>query len=117
MGLVEYAGRPRFKLSESKSTLPGRKQVFREKSSGKAVRDVIALHDEKLPGAPLLAPVMTKGKRLEPPEPLENCRERCRVELEGLPEKLLALPKADPPYPVELSPGLIRMSRALGSTV
>src|SRR6185503_15655273 len=26
--LVEYAGRPKMKLSESKATLPGRKQIF-----------------------------------------------------------------------------------------
>jgi len=48
--LAEYAGRPTLKLSESKLTLPGRKQVFREKSSGKAVRDVIGLYEEKPAG-------------------------------------------------------------------
>src|SRR5206468_7367220 len=35
--LAEYSGRPKLKSSESKATLPGRKQVFREKSSGKIV--------------------------------------------------------------------------------
>jgi nicotinate phosphoribosyltransferase len=115
--LAEYAGRPRLKLSESKSTLPGRKQVFREKSSGKAVRDVIGLHDEKLPGEPLLALVMTGGKRLHPLEPLENCRNRCRAELEALPENLLSLAKSDSPYPIDLSPGLTQLSRTLGDTL
>jgi nicotinate phosphoribosyltransferase len=107
--LAEYAGRPRLKLSESKSTLPGRKQIFREKSSGRVVRDVIGLHEETLSGQPLLALVMSNGKRLQVPEPLENCRNRCRAELEGLPEKLLSLGRTDSPYPIDLSPGLSRL--------
>src|SRR3989475_6435956 len=93
--LAEYGGRPRLKLSESKSTLPGRKQVFREKSSGKAIRDVIGLREEKLAGQPLLAQVMSKGWRIPPQEPLENSRNRCRAELEALPVELLGLAKAD----------------------
>src|SRR5437773_10716976 len=35
--LVEYAGRPKLKLSEWKSTLPGGKQIFAQKPSGKPV--------------------------------------------------------------------------------
>src|SRR5438034_9056077 len=68
--LVEYAGRPKLKLSESKSTLPGRKQILRQKTSGKAVRDVIGLRSEELSGEPLLIPVMSKeiGRA--------SCRER-----------------------------------------
>ena len=112
--LAEYAGRPTLKLSESKLTLPGRKQVFREKSSGKAVRDIIGLWEEKLPGQPLLAQVMSKGSRFSPQEPLENSRNRCRVELEALPEKLLSLSKAGAPYPVDLSPELIRLRSTIG---
>ena len=75
--LVEYAGQPRIKLPEHKSTLPGRKQVFRQ-----AGRDVIALSDETLPGVPLLSKVMANGRRLTPPENLESCRTRCRSEVE-----------------------------------
>ena len=104
--LAEYAGRPKLKLSESKATLPGRKQVFREKSLDKAVRDVIALQQENLPGQPLLVQVMSNGRRVGPPESLENLRKRCRAELESLPQKLLSLSKTDSPYPVDLSSDL-----------
>ena len=111
--LTEYAGRPKMKLSESKSTLPGRKQVFRERSGGKTLRDVIALADEKgISGEPLLSKVMANGRRMGPPERLDDCRARCRSELKGLSERLLSLSKAEPGYPVELSPGLAKL-RAL----
>ena len=112
--LAEYAGRPTLKLSESKLTLPGRKQVFRETSSGKAVRDVIGLYDENLPGQRLLVRVMSHGRRLQPAESLGACRRRCAEELQGLPEKLLRLSKADSPYPVDLSPGLVRLRSTIG---
>ena len=102
--LAEYAGTPRVKLSESKATLPGRKQVFRERT-----RDVIGLHGEDRPGRPLLSLVMQGGKRTAPREGLEICRDRCRAELERLPEELLSLRKADSPYPVDLSASMIRL--------
>ena len=104
--LAEYAGRPKLKLSESKSTLPGRKQIFREKSSGRAVRDVVGLQDEKVPGEPLLIPVMSKGRRTQPSDPLETCRNRCRAGLNSLSEALRSLSKADTPYRIDLSAGL-----------
>ena len=107
--LVEYAGRPKLKLSESKSTLPGRKQILRQKTSGKAVRDVIGLRSEELSGEPLLIPVMSKGRRIQPAETLDTCRNRCCAELKSLPDELLSLSKADAPYPVELSAGLERL--------
>ena len=104
--LVEYAGEPKMKLSESKSTLPGQKQVYRERS----VRDVIALADEKnIAGEPLLNKVMENGRRTVPAEPLSQCRARCKAELDDLPERLHSLSKARPEYPVDLSPELSRM--------
>jgi nicotinate phosphoribosyltransferase len=102
--LAEYAGRARMKLSESKSTLPGRKQVYRE-----AARDVIGLWDEKHAGRPLLAQVMRDGKRTSPRETLQSCRSRCRAELNSLPEELLSLVKADSSYPVSLSASMMRL--------
>jgi nicotinate phosphoribosyltransferase len=102
--LAEYAGRPRMKLSESKSTLPGRKQVYREDG-----RDVIGLWEEKHAGRPLLLQVMRAGKRTLPVETLESCRNRCRAELHSLPAQLLGLAKADSPYPVSLSASMMRL--------
>jgi nicotinate phosphoribosyltransferase len=108
--LVEYAGQPKMKLSESKATLPGRKQVWRQMSGGKAVRDVIALMGEfSAEGEPLLTKVMENGRRSAGPEPLEHCRARCREGLDALPDRLISLSSADPAYPVDLSPGLAEL--------
>ena len=112
--LVEYAGKAKMKLSESKSTLPGQKQVYRERSGGRLVRDVIALSEEGyVQGEPLLVKVMEKGRRLASPEPLDQCRARCKTELDALPEHLLTLSKSFPEYPVELSAELSRLKTSL----
>jgi nicotinate phosphoribosyltransferase len=116
--LVEYAGKAKMKMSESKSTLPGRKQVFREKTSGKAVRDVITLINEKdIAGEPLLVKVMENGRRVQPAEPLEVSRERCRIERGAFPERLMSLSKSDPGYSVDLSPGLRQLQSAIRSVL
>jgi nicotinate phosphoribosyltransferase len=112
--LVEYAGKAKMKLSESKSTLPGQKQVYRERSGGRLVRDVIALSEEGyVQGEPLLVKVMEKGRRVGSAEPLDQCRARCKTELDALPEHLLTLSKGFPEYPVELSPRLSRLKTSL----
>ena len=109
--LTEYAGKPKMKLSESKATLPGKKQIFRLQEGGKAVRDVIGLTSETgLKGDPLLVKVMENGRRIHPPEPLEVCRERCRAERNALPPELLRLDKVEPGYRVELSEALSALS-------
>jgi nicotinate phosphoribosyltransferase len=117
--LVEYAGIPRMKLSEEKSTLPGRKQIFRERKEGNAkfTHDTIALAQEALSGAPLLIKVMEKGRRTRPIESLDQTRARCHAEINALPENLMSLSSADPGYPVELSPQLIRMRADLLKTL
>jgi nicotinate phosphoribosyltransferase len=115
--LAEYGGMPRMKLSESKSTLPGRKQVFRQSESGKSLRDVIGLMDESgVAGCPLLEKVIENGHRLHAPEPLSVCRDRCRAEIESLPEELKSLSKAEPGYTVELSPQLTQMRLSVLAT-
>jgi nicotinate phosphoribosyltransferase len=114
--LVEYAGFPRMKLSESKTTLPGRKQIFRQVSSRKAVRDILGLAGEKnVFGEPLLLKVMENGRRTTNPDPLETCRLRCKAQLDALPDRLLDLSRADPVYPVELSPELSSLQRKVSA--
>ncbi|HEY2382491.1 MAG TPA: nicotinate phosphoribosyltransferase [Terriglobia bacterium] len=108
--LVEYAGQAKMKLSESKATLPGRKQVYRERSGREMTRDIIGLADERnVPGEPLLHKVMENGRRTAPPEPLSQCRARCKADLDAIPARLHNLSKADPDYPVDLSPQLSQL--------
>lgn len=86
------------KLSESKSTYPGAKQVFRfANRAGKWQNDLIALASESHPTAfPLLVPVMRAGKRLAPSEPLAAARSRCTESLKQLPARLLSIQHAAP---------------------
>ncbi len=106
--LVAYGGRGRMKLSAGKSSLPGRKQVYRFQESGTYTRDVIALADEDVPdGTPLLIPVMCEGKRLPAGHSdLGAARERAKWQRQALPSRLHALETADPPYSVEVSASL-----------
>ena len=79
--LVEYAGRPRLKLSTGKVLLPGRKQVFRMERDGTADHDVIARRDEQQPGRPLLQRVMQGGQRCGERVTLDAARDLARREL------------------------------------
>jgi nicotinate phosphoribosyltransferase len=107
--LVEDAAGPKMKLASGKVTLPGRKQVWRL-----ADRDVVALHDEDVPGGrPLLVPVMAGGRRTGS-EPLATVRERCGAALAGLPADLRSLdPAPQPVWPVDVSPGLTALAGRL----
>ena len=105
--LTSYAGEGRVKLAASKPVLPGRKQVFRQSDGDFDTGDTIGRADEDLPGRPLLDPVMRDGKRLIPPT-ADLAETRCYAaqQIARLPETVRALPEADPPYPVEISPKL-----------
>jgi nicotinate phosphoribosyltransferase len=119
--LTAYDGQGRLKTSPGKPILPGRKQVYRIEENGRAVRDVVAAEDESMEGRPLLHKVMQGGRRLVAgQEDLGKARERSRAELKILPDRLLGLEPAEPPYPVEISQTLKRrqaevISRITGS--
>ena len=106
--LVAYGGQGRMKLSAGKSSLPGRKQVYRCQEGGLFMQDVIAVADEHMTdGAPLLVPVMREGKRLPAGQSdLPAARERAERQRQALPPRLHALETAKPPYPVKLSAAL-----------
>jgi nicotinate phosphoribosyltransferase len=71
------------------------------------MRDVIGRADEDLPGRPLLAPVMRGGKRLPAGRvDLDEARAYAREQTGRLPERVRAIDKADPPYPVAVSEAL-----------
>ncbi|MDH5483389.1 MAG: nicotinate phosphoribosyltransferase [Candidatus Bathyarchaeota archaeon] len=104
---------PIMKLSKGKTTLPGRKQVFRSKDKkGNFVKDVIALENEKVDGAPLLVKVMDNGKIIHDLPSLEEIRKRAAENLSKLPAKYKEL-KDTLRYPVKLSPKLERLIKDL----
>ena len=87
--MVCYDGRPVMKLSTGKSSLPGGKQVFRQRSAdGKMAGDVIALDHEEIDSAePLLTLAMSDGRRLMPASPIDAARQRVADGLASLPEQ------------------------------
>ena len=104
--LQEYAGTARRKRSEGKATWPGRKQVYRRHDvNGLMCEDVVTLEDDARVGRPLLQAVMRAGRRLSPPQPLEEIREYTAAQLRSLPAPLREL-RQDAPYPVLISAAL-----------
>src|SRR5579863_1000361 len=87
--LQEYAGVARRKRSAGKATWPGRKQVWRSfGDDGRMAGDVLALHDDRRIGEPLLVRVMRSGQRLASPPTLADIRQRAARGLAQLPESL-----------------------------
>jgi len=108
---------PTMKLSQAKTTLPGRKQVYRVYDSrGKFIRDILALEGEKTDGLPLLKEVVRKGKIIYTKPILNKIREFAQDSLSALGEKYkrLVRPAA---YPVVVSRQLKRLARHLTSEV
>lgn len=106
--LTQLDQRPVRKLSESKVTLAGAKQVHRRSSAktGQYVEDVISLRDEPIEDAqPLLEPVMQGGRRFGPAPFLSQTREAFHKRFSALPVSFKAL---DNPamFPVRVSDGL-----------
>jgi nicotinate phosphoribosyltransferase len=104
---------PTMKLSKSKVTYPGRKQIFRIRGKGgRFVRDILGLEKEKINGLPLLIKVVNKGKIVYKAQPLEKIRNFAKNNLSGFPETLKDVyPKYK--YPVVVSLKLERLRRAL----
>jgi nicotinate phosphoribosyltransferase len=86
--LVEIDGIPVMKESLGKMTYPGRKQVFRRLQAGQVQGDRLGLaSEEAAPGeSPLLQLVVQAGRRLSPPEPLSQIRDRTAASVAGLPK-------------------------------
>jgi nicotinate phosphoribosyltransferase len=89
------------KLTESKQTLPGAKQVFRRFADETMSEDVVGTADEELDGEALLVPAMRDGQ-IVAPETLEEMRGRVRRNLDLLPVALRS-PGEKPTYPVSFS--------------
>lgn len=111
--LVAYGDIPRLKGSSGKSTLPGRKQVFRAWEGARMTGDVIAMADEHQPGAPLLQPVMRAGARLDAAEGLDTIRDRAHAQRRALPGELRVPEPPATHYPVRVSDHLQRLTERL----
>ncbi|MBZ5558030.1 MAG: nicotinate phosphoribosyltransferase [Acidobacteriia bacterium] len=112
--LVEYAGRPRLKLSTGKVLLPGPKQIFRVERAGIADHDVLGRRDEDHGGRPLLQQVMAGGRRRSAGRvTLDEARAQATRERERLPRRVRGLDPAQPAYRVDLSPALASERDAL----
>ena len=95
--LVEYAGRPRLKLSPGKAVLSGRKQIFRVEESGLATHDVLGRRDESPLGRPLVERVMVEGRRnAHGRTTIDASRARARWELDRLPPRIRGLDPSEP---------------------
>jgi nicotinate phosphoribosyltransferase len=104
---------PTMKLSKGKITLPGKKQIFRQKDkNGKYVKDIIGLEDEKVEGVPLLVKVMENGNMTHNLPSLEVIRDNTLRNLSELPDKYKKLTNAHM-YPVKLSPKLEKIKKNL----
>lgn len=102
--LVEYNAIGRTKLSSGKVIYPGRKQLFRSFEHGRFRGDMLGRHDEKLPGEPLLVPVMSNGRSIAPHvSDLEAARSRARQQSGALPPELRSLEDTGYSYPVTVS--------------
>ncbi len=100
--LVDYAGKGRMKLSEGKETLPGKKQIFRQREGELTTSDVLARRHEELSGQPLLEDFVKQGQRVRERESLSSARQRASKALGSLPPPWRGLRQVRSPFPVEL---------------
>jgi nicotinate phosphoribosyltransferase len=109
--LVAFDGRPTLKLSPTKVTWPGSKQVWRLDANGGFALDVVGLAGEDEPegGEPLLVAAMEHGARVRR-DSLEGARTRCAAQRSSLPERHRRLQAET--YEVERSRALAELTEA-----
>ncbi|HIK45015.1 MAG TPA: nicotinate phosphoribosyltransferase [Leptolyngbyaceae cyanobacterium M65_K2018_010] len=105
--LVEIEGIPVMKESNSKTTFPGRKQIFRRFSGSQAVADRLGLMAETpAPDEqPLLQLVMNAGQLVQEPESLAEISARTARSVACLPPSVRQL-EQPVPFSVEISDAL-----------
>jgi nicotinate phosphoribosyltransferase len=93
---VEICGIKRYtaKYADEKGSLPGGKQIFREKS-----RDILARSGECGSGEALLRPILLGGRLIEPLPTLDQTRRRIAEQISYLPDPLRDLDPTEP-WPV-----------------
>ena len=102
--MVRFNERDVRKLSPGKSTLAGKKQVFRRSDQeGRYTEDIIGLRDESIEGSrPLLELVMTDGKILRPPPSLQAIQAKFKKSFTLLDDRYKSIEDHNA-YPVKLS--------------
>ena len=102
--MVRFNERDVRKLSPGKSTLAGKKQVFRRSDQeGRYTEDIIGLRDESIEGGrPLLELVMTDGKILRPPPSLQAIQAKFKKSFTLLDDRYKSIEDHNA-YPVKLS--------------
>ncbi|MGZ3593665.1 MAG: nicotinate phosphoribosyltransferase [Syntrophales bacterium] len=106
--LMEYADTPRFKKSQGKATIPGRKQVFRQFDNQTMAGDVLTIEGDETEGTPLLRKVMSGGNIISRRQDLKEIAVYTRSQLKSLPAHFQRL-ETTPPYPVKISTALSRI--------
>jgi len=114
--LMEYAGKPRFKKSSGKATIPGRKQVFRRFEGRIMVGDVVALEGDDVPGVPLLAPVMHRGRRASVRLDLKEISLQAQKQMETLPSHFRNL-ETTPAYHIEIYDTLLKLREEMETII
>lgn len=108
---------PTMKLSQAKTTLPGRKQVCRLfDSRGEFLKDILGLEGEEIEGQPLLREVVREGKIIYTKPTLNQIRDFTRKNLSALGGKYKRLIQPAV-YPVIISRQLKNLIRDLSSQI
>ena len=110
--LVEDNLGPRIKLSESKRTYPGRKQVYRVVDGNRYLYDVLELEGEPMEGIPLLTEAVRGGKMTREKMPLKDIRTYSMDCVSHLPSEAKAL-RVKAPYELRIGLGLQRLTETL----
>ena len=108
---------PTMKLSQGKTTYPGRKQIFRIfDKKGKMKQDYLGLEKERIEGKRLLIKVMQKGRRVLPEKSLEEKRKIFSKKIKTLPSPLKDISSSFV-YPVKISPKLNQLIFSLNKEI
>lgn len=99
------------KLSASKRSWPGAKQIYRLDEGRPSQRDELCLASEPAPagGRALLEPVMRAGRRTRPAPALAELRAACQAQVANLPEPVRRL-RGPGPYTMTRSPALVALA-------
>ncbi len=91
--LVEYEGKPKYKLSPGKKTFPYKRQVYRYYENGKFSYDEVVRYEKEKEGEKLVEKVLENGRLLKELPSLKEIKEVLMEELRKLPEELKDIEK------------------------